>query len=80
MDCDVIVIGAGMAGVAAARELVRAGVSVRVLEGNDRIGGRIYTVRDFCGQPVEGFCARSTRNASLNRASVNIAPSRTTSQ
>jgi monoamine oxidase len=51
---DVIVIGAGMAGVTAARELVRAGISVCVVEGNDRIGGRIYSVRDFCGEPVEG--------------------------
>jgi monoamine oxidase len=51
---DVIVIGAGMAGVTAARELARAGVSVRVVEGNDRIGGRIYSIRDFCGEPVEG--------------------------
>jgi monoamine oxidase len=51
---DVIVIGAGMAGVTAARELVRAGISVRVVEGKDRIGGRIYSVRDFCGAPVEG--------------------------
>jgi monoamine oxidase len=51
---DVIVIGAGMAGVTAARVLARAGVSVRVVEGNDRIGGRIYSVRDFCGEPVEG--------------------------
>lgn len=50
---DVIVIGAGMAGVTAARELARAGVSVYVVEGNDRIGGRIYSVRDFCGAPVE---------------------------
>jgi len=48
------VIGAGMAGVTAARALARAGVSVCVVEGRDRIGGRIHTVRDFCTQPVEG--------------------------
>ncbi len=53
MDCDVIVIGAGMAGVAAGRQLAQAGVSVLVVEGNERIGGRIWTVRDFCGRPVE---------------------------
>jgi monoamine oxidase len=51
---DVIVIGAGMAGVTAARALARAGATVCVVDGNDRIGGRIYTVRDFCGKPVEG--------------------------
>jgi NADPH-dependent 2,4-dienoyl-CoA reductase/sulfur reductase-like enzyme len=51
---DVLVIGAGMAGVAAARELARAGFSVSVVEGRDRIGGRVYSVRDFCAEPVEG--------------------------
>jgi monoamine oxidase len=42
---DVVVVGAGAAGLAAARELVRAGVRVRVLEARDRIGGRILTER-----------------------------------
>lgn len=50
---DVVVIGAGMAGVAAARALARAGLSVAVVEGRERIGGRIHTVRDFCDAPVE---------------------------
>ena len=51
---DVLVIGAGMAGVTAARELARAGVSVTIVEGRDRIGGRVFSVRDFCAEPVEG--------------------------
>jgi len=50
---DVVVIGAGMAGVTAARELVRAGHSVIVVEGRDRIGGRVWSIRDFCSDPVE---------------------------
>ncbi|MBB5747192.1 flavin monoamine oxidase family protein [Brevundimonas variabilis] len=41
---DVVVIGAGAAGVAAARRLMAAGVSVVVLEARDRVGGRAHTV------------------------------------
>lgn len=51
---DVIVIGAGMSGVTAARELVRSGYSVTILEARDRIGGRIMTLDDFCEGLVEG--------------------------
>ena len=50
---DVIVIGAGMAGLTAARALNTAGYTVSVIEGRDRIGGRIQTIRDFCDQPIE---------------------------
>lgn len=41
--CDVVVLGAGFAGLAAARELVDAGRDVVVLEARDRVGGRVYT-------------------------------------
>lgn len=51
---DVLVIGAGMAGITAARELVRSGHSVALLEARDRIGGRVFTQDDFCDGPVEG--------------------------
>ncbi|XP_046861484.1 L-amino-acid oxidase-like [Xenia sp. Carnegie-2017] len=40
---DVIIVGAGMAGLSAAYELKRAGLSVTVLEQTDRYGGRIFT-------------------------------------
>jgi monoamine oxidase len=40
---DVLVIGAGVAGLAAAGRLSQAGVNVRVLEARDRIGGRVFT-------------------------------------
>jgi len=42
-DNDVIVIGAGMAGLTAARALAEAGRKVLVIEARDRIGGRIWT-------------------------------------
>src|ERR1700722_15616651 len=40
---DVVVIGAGMAGLTAARALAEAGLKVLVIEAQDRIGGRILT-------------------------------------
>jgi monoamine oxidase len=43
IECDVCVIGAGYAGLTAARRLGQAGRSVVVLEARDRVGGRIWT-------------------------------------
>src|SRR5271168_1922510 len=40
---DVVVVGAGMAGLTAARTLAEAGLKVLVVEAQDRIGGRIWT-------------------------------------
>ncbi|HEY0944516.1 MAG TPA: NAD(P)/FAD-dependent oxidoreductase [Opitutaceae bacterium] len=45
LDTDVIVIGAGVAGLAAASELVARGLRLRILEARDRIGGRVFTTR-----------------------------------
>ena len=49
---DVVVVGAGLAGLTAARELVRSGASVVVLEARDRVGGRTYS-REVGGQWVD---------------------------
>ena len=42
-DPDVVVVGAGAAGIGAARTLVAAGLRVAVLEARDRVGGRAFT-------------------------------------
>jgi monoamine oxidase len=50
-----LVIGAGAAGLMTARELVRAGKGVTILEARDRCGGRIYSLpSDEFGYPAEG--------------------------
>jgi monoamine oxidase len=50
---EVIVIGAGVAGLVAASELAEAGLSVIVLEARERIGGRIYSVAGPQQFPIE---------------------------
>ena len=42
-DTSVLIIGAGAAGLAAARELAMAGIQAIVLEARERVGGRVYT-------------------------------------
>lgn len=48
-----VIIGAGMAGLAAAQTLVQAGEDVIVLEATGRLGGRVHTDRTFADHPVE---------------------------
>lgn len=50
---SVLVVGAGAAGLAAARTLKENGIETRVLEARDRIGGRLWTNRDFADHPIE---------------------------
>jgi monoamine oxidase len=54
-DRTVTVIGAGLAGLSAAYDLHRAGWKVTVLEARDRVGGRVYSLRNFSnGLVAEG--------------------------
>lgn len=50
---DVIVIGAGYAGLTATRELLKAGKNVLLLEARDRVGGRVHTQRFDDGSYVD---------------------------
>src|SRR4051812_25445877 len=51
-DPDVVIVGAGSAGISAARTLIEAGIGVAVLEARSRVGGRAVTVA-LRGHPVD---------------------------
>lgn len=53
VDADVCVVGAGYAGLTAARRLARSGRTVCVLEARDRVGGRIWTQHLADGTAVD---------------------------
>jgi len=55
-ELDVIVIGAGVSGLSAARVLADAGKKVLVVEARNRVGGRMWTDRSAMSVPVERGC------------------------
>src|SRR5213596_2839400 len=75
-----VVVGAGAAGLMAARELARAGKRVTILEARDRCGGRIYplSIQEF-GYPAEGgpefvHGAAPVTRAVMREASLSLQP------
>jgi monoamine oxidase len=53
LEADVVVVGAGLAGLTAARDLVAAGKEVVVLDARDRVGGRVLNEEIGDGNVVE---------------------------
>ena len=53
MRCDVVVVGAGLAGLSAARDLAAAGTDVLVVEARGRAGGRVEQTRLADGRLVQ---------------------------
>lgn len=51
---DVVVVGAGLSGLYAAMLLEEQGATVQVLEGRNRVGGRVYTLMNVPGNPEAG--------------------------
>jgi monoamine oxidase len=63
-SADVVVVGAGLAGLTAAREIVRGGRSVLVLEARDRVGGRVlsHTLQDGSYSELGGMYTGPTQD------------------
>src|SRR5438477_2577590 len=56
-DPDVVIVGAGAAGLVAARTLIAAGKSVVILEAMNRVGGRAFTESATFGVPFDWGCS-----------------------
>lgn len=56
-DVDVVIVGAGSAGLAAAKSLRAAGLTFKVFEAMNRIGGRAWTSTEHFGVPFDIGCS-----------------------
>jgi monoamine oxidase len=52
-EADVVIVGAGLSGMIAARKLLEAGLKPLILEADERVGGRILTQEVMPGVPIE---------------------------
>jgi monoamine oxidase len=73
-DFDVIIIGAGAAGISAGRRLARSGKSFAVIEASDRLGGRCYTESKSFGRPFDhgAACVHETENFQVTRLAADV--------
>src|SRR5262249_41683337 len=73
IEADVCVVGAGFAGLTAARRLAQAGKSVAVLEARDRVGGRIWTCQLPDGSAVDrGGAFLANRHTAANALAAEV--------
>ena len=69
---DVIVIGAGLAGLETTRLLERSGANVALIEASDRVGGRVHTLDELEGRPEAGGTQAGTGYPTLNRIAPEL--------
>lgn len=71
-EADVIIIGAGLAGLNAAQTLEAAGMSVIIIEAERRVGGRLHTLDDVPGKPEAGGIQVGTGYKRLRRIASDL--------